>query len=64
MSLADRLKKFDAHSSVAKEFRVHTTQGAVLSVVTILGMSIGLLCFSFSPRLSQIFDLVDFVLVL
>jgi len=36
MSLKERLKKVDAHSSVSKEFRVYTVQGAVLSVVTVL----------------------------
>lgn len=36
MGLIDRLKKVDAHSSVSQEFRVYTTQGAVLSVVTVL----------------------------
>ena len=36
MSFSERLKKFDSHSSVAKEFRVYTVQGAVLSVVTVL----------------------------
>jgi len=36
MGLADALKSIDAHSSVAKEFRVYTVQGAVLSVATVL----------------------------
>ena len=36
MSVADRLKKLDGHSSVSNEFRVYTIQGAVLSVVTVL----------------------------
>jgi hypothetical protein len=35
MSLRDRLKKIDSHSSVSTEFRVYTVQGAVLSVVTV-----------------------------
>jgi endoplasmic reticulum-Golgi intermediate compartment protein 3 len=36
MTLSDRLKSLDAHSSVSKEFRVYTAQGAVLSVVTLV----------------------------
>ena len=36
MSLSDRLKNLDAQSSVSKEFRVYTTQGAFLSVTTLL----------------------------
>jgi len=36
MSLQERLKKVDAHSSVSSEFRVYTVQGAVLSVATVL----------------------------
>lgn len=35
MSLAERLKKLDSHSSVSKEFRVYTVQGAFLSVTTL-----------------------------
>jgi endoplasmic reticulum-Golgi intermediate compartment protein 3 len=38
MSLKERLKSVDAHSSVSKEFRVYTVQGAVLSVVTVLAI--------------------------
>jgi endoplasmic reticulum-Golgi intermediate compartment protein 3 len=38
MSLHERLKNFDAHSSVSKEFRVYTVHGAVLSVVTVLAI--------------------------
>ena len=34
--LTDRLRGFDAHSSVENEFRVYTHQGAVLSVFTVL----------------------------
>lgn len=33
--LSERLKSLDAQSTVSKEFRVHTLQGAVLSVVTV-----------------------------
>lgn len=36
--MEDRLKSLDAHSSVSKEFRVYTVQGAVLSVVTVLAI--------------------------
>jgi endoplasmic reticulum-Golgi intermediate compartment protein 3 len=36
MGLKERLKSFDAQSSVSNEFRVYTTQGAVLSVLTVL----------------------------
>lgn len=36
MSIQDHLRKFDAQSTVAKEFQVHTASGAVLSVVTVL----------------------------
>jgi endoplasmic reticulum-Golgi intermediate compartment protein 3 len=36
MSLADRLKNLDSHSSVSKEFRVYTIHGAVLSIVTLI----------------------------
>jgi len=36
MGLSDNLRKLDAHSSVAKEFRVHTVQGAFVSVVTVI----------------------------
>ena len=35
MTLSERLKNLDAHSSVSKEFRVYTAQGAILSVVTV-----------------------------
>jgi hypothetical protein len=35
--MQERLQKFDSHSSVSKEFRVYTIQGAVLSVVTVIG---------------------------
>jgi hypothetical protein len=38
MSLNERLRKLDAHSSVSKEFRVYTVHGAVLSVVTVLAI--------------------------
>lgn len=34
---AERIKNLDGHSTVSKEFRVYTVQGAALSVVTILG---------------------------
>jgi hypothetical protein len=34
---AEKLKNYDSHSSVSKEFRVYTVQGAVLSVATLLG---------------------------
>ena len=37
MEIKERLRKFDSHSSVSKEFRVFTIQGAALSVVTCLG---------------------------
>ena len=40
MSFAESLKKYDSHSTVSKEFRVYTIQGAVLSVVTIIGASV------------------------
>lgn len=35
MAFQETLKKMDGHSSVSKEFRVHTLHGAVLSVVTV-----------------------------
>lgn len=35
-SLSQRLKNFDYHSSVASEFRVKTSQGAILSLTTLL----------------------------
>jgi hypothetical protein len=35
MTLFERLKALDAHSTVSKEFRVYTAQGAVLSVLTV-----------------------------
>lgn len=38
MTWQDRLKNIDSHSSVAKEFRVYTTHGAILSVMTVLLM--------------------------
>jgi len=38
MSYKERLRKFDSHSSVSKEFRVYTVQGAALSVVTCLAI--------------------------
>eukprot|EP00934_Nitzschia_sp_Nitz4_P001586 Nitzschia sp. Nitz4//scaffold62_size106224//104308//105701//NITZ4_004376-RA/size106224-augustus-gene-0.107-mRNA-1//-1//CDS//3329555916//1586//frame0 len=38
MGIADRLKSLDNHSTVSKEFRVYTAQGAALSVVTILAI--------------------------
>jgi hypothetical protein len=37
MGISDNLRKMDAHSSVSSEFRVYTMQGAILSVVTVLG---------------------------
>jgi hypothetical protein len=40
MGLSDSLKKFDAQSSVSKEFRVHTAKGAVISIVTVIGKSV------------------------
>lgn len=40
---AEKLKNYDSHSSVSKEFRVYTVQGAVLSVVTLLGKSLWIL---------------------
>ena len=36
MVLKDKLRKLDAHSSVPNEFRVYTTSGAVLSVITVI----------------------------
>lgn len=36
MGIADRLKRMDAHSSVSSEFRVHTVEGALLSMVTLV----------------------------
>ena len=36
MTLSERLRKLDSHSSVSKEFRVYTTHGAVLSILTVL----------------------------
>lgn len=36
MGLQERLKSFDAHSSVSNEFRVYTAHGAVLSVLTVI----------------------------
>ena len=35
-SWSDRLRGFDAHSSVESEYRVYTLQGALLSVITVL----------------------------
>jgi endoplasmic reticulum-Golgi intermediate compartment protein 3 len=35
VSWKDKIKKYDAHSSVSNEFRVSTLHGAVLSVVTV-----------------------------
>lgn len=32
----DKLKKYDAHSSVSNEFRVYTLHGAILSITTVL----------------------------
>ena len=37
VDFAEKLKNLDGHSTVSKEFRVYTVQGAALSVVTILG---------------------------
>mmetsp|Transcript_23501 Transcript_23501/g.55333 ORF Transcript_23501/g.55333 Transcript_23501/m.55333 type:complete len:412 (+) Transcript_23501:112-1347(+) len=34
MGLQERLRKYDSHSSVSREFRVYTAHGAVLSVLT------------------------------
>lgn len=36
MVLKDRLRNLDAHSSAPSEFRVYTTSGAILSVVTVV----------------------------
>mmetsp|Transcript_18496 Transcript_18496/g.25450 ORF Transcript_18496/g.25450 Transcript_18496/m.25450 type:complete len:406 (-) Transcript_18496:139-1356(-) len=36
--LSERLKRFDAHSSVSNEFRVRTFQGAFLSVATLVAI--------------------------
>ena len=48
MEFKERLRKFDSHSSVSKEFRVFTIQGAALSVVTCLGAFLCLcVCFVF-----------------
>mmetsp|Transcript_10136 Transcript_10136/g.24600 ORF Transcript_10136/g.24600 Transcript_10136/m.24600 type:complete len:416 (+) Transcript_10136:119-1366(+) len=38
MGFSERLKKFDSHSSVSNEFRVYTTHGAALSVITCLAI--------------------------
>lgn len=38
MSIQDRLRQLDSHSSVSKELRVYTIQGAVLSVVTVVAI--------------------------
>jgi hypothetical protein len=37
MGFTERLKNFDGHSTVSKEFRVYTAQGAALSVITLIG---------------------------
>ena len=64
MGLVDRLKNFDGHSSVSKEFRVYSLQGAILSVVTILGKNYCAVrkrtkaAFSFSGALTIIFHLL------
>jgi hypothetical protein len=39
MGFTDTLRGLDGHSSVSKEFRVHTSHGAVLSMVTIFLIS-------------------------
>jgi hypothetical protein len=39
MTVSERLRNFDSHSSVSKEFRVYTVQGAVLSVLTLLAIA-------------------------
>lgn len=36
VTISDRIRNLDGHSTVSNEFRVYTIQGAVLSVVTIL----------------------------
>lgn len=35
MTVSERLRTLDTHSFVAKEFRVYTTQGAILSLITL-----------------------------
>jgi hypothetical protein len=39
MTVSERLRNFDSHSSVSKEFRVYTVQGAVLSVLTLVAIA-------------------------
>lgn len=56
MSLQDRLRKFDAQTTVSKEFQVHTASGAVLSVVTvciILYLLVTEMYFNFQVRLQE-----------
>lgn len=36
MGIGDSLKRLDGHSTISKEFRVHTVQGAVLSTITLV----------------------------
>uniref|UniRef100_A0A7S1FZM6 Endoplasmic reticulum vesicle transporter N-terminal domain-containing protein n=1 Tax=Corethron hystrix TaxID=216773 RepID=A0A7S1FZM6_9STRA len=36
INLADRLKRYDAHTAVSDEFRARTTQGASLSILAVL----------------------------
>lgn len=40
MGFQENLRQFDTQSSVSKEFRVYTVQGAALSVVTVIGTSV------------------------
>jgi hypothetical protein len=39
MTVSERLRNIDSHSSVSKEFRVYTVQGAVLSVLTLVAIA-------------------------
>jgi hypothetical protein len=54
MGVADNLRKLDAHSSVSKEFRVYTIQGAFISVLTVIGTWGRFVCV-----LVPVFGLVD-----
>ena len=36
-SLSSRLKRLDHHSAVQSEFRVQTSHGALLSILTLIG---------------------------
>jgi hypothetical protein len=38
MAFKETLKRLDGHSSVDKEFRVHTAQGAILSMITLVAI--------------------------